>query len=91
VAFVSNSFVFLLIGMREARQDFFSALPVVLLAIALVTLSRAAAVYSAAHSFRARHAVFPPGISMFCAGVAFAVRWHWRSHLPFGQICRSAI
>ena len=46
VAFVSNSFVFLLIGMREAHQDFFSALPVLFLAIAFVTLGRAAAVYS---------------------------------------------
>lgn len=45
-AFASNSFVFLLIGMREAHQNFFSAWRVVLLAIALVTLGRAAAVYS---------------------------------------------
>lgn len=44
-AFASNSFVFLLIGMREAHQNFFSAWRVVLLAIALVTLGRAAAVY----------------------------------------------
>jgi CPA1 family monovalent cation:H+ antiporter len=46
VAFASNSFVFLLIGMREGHQDFYSALLVVSLAIVLVTLSRAAAVYS---------------------------------------------
>ena len=44
-AFASNSFVFLLIGMREAHQNFFSGWRVVLLAIALVTLGRAAAVY----------------------------------------------
>jgi CPA1 family monovalent cation:H+ antiporter len=44
-AFASNSFVFLLIGMREAHQNFFSDWRVVLLAIALVTLGRAGAVY----------------------------------------------
>jgi CPA1 family monovalent cation:H+ antiporter len=44
-AFVSNSFVFLLIGMREAHQDFRSAWRIVLLAITLVTIGRAAAVY----------------------------------------------
>jgi len=44
-AFASNSFVFLLIGMREAHQNFFSDWRVVLLAIALVMLGRAAAVY----------------------------------------------
>ncbi len=44
-AFASNSFVFLLIGMREAHQDFRSAWRIVLLAIALVTIGRAAAVY----------------------------------------------
>jgi CPA1 family monovalent cation:H+ antiporter len=46
IAFASNSFVFLLIGMREAHQNFYSAWRIVLLAIALVTLSRAAAVYA---------------------------------------------
>jgi monovalent cation:H+ antiporter, CPA1 family len=46
VAFASNSFVFLLIGMREAHEHFFSAWRIVLLAIVLVTLARAVAVYS---------------------------------------------
>ncbi len=46
IAFASNSFVFLLIGMREGHQHFYSALGIVFLAIALVTMSRAAAVYS---------------------------------------------
>jgi CPA1 family monovalent cation:H+ antiporter len=46
VAFTSNSFVFLLIGMREAHQNFFLAWRDVLLAIALVGLGRAVAVYS---------------------------------------------
>jgi CPA1 family monovalent cation:H+ antiporter len=51
IAFASNSFVFLLVGMREARQNFYSAWRVVLLAIALVTLSRAAAVYACCGAF----------------------------------------
>ncbi len=44
-AFVSNSLVFLLIGMREARQDFKGVWVVAALGVALVTLGRAAAVY----------------------------------------------
>ena len=44
-AFVANSFVFLLIGMREASQDFVSRWPSIAIAIAVVTLARAVAVY----------------------------------------------
>jgi CPA1 family monovalent cation:H+ antiporter len=44
-AFVANSFVFLLIGIREAHQTFLEELPVVGAAILLVTLARALAVY----------------------------------------------
>jgi CPA1 family monovalent cation:H+ antiporter len=44
-AFVANSMIFLLIGMREARQDFRAAWLPALVAIALVTLGRAFAVY----------------------------------------------
>jgi len=44
-AFVANSFVFLLIGVREAHQNFFSAWQSILIAILLVTLARAFAVY----------------------------------------------
>jgi CPA1 family monovalent cation:H+ antiporter len=44
-AFVSNSLVFLLIGMREAHQGFLAVWAPIALAIVLVTLGRAAAVY----------------------------------------------
>jgi CPA1 family monovalent cation:H+ antiporter len=44
-AFVANSFVFLLVGMREARQNFVAVWLAAMLAIALVTLGRAVAVY----------------------------------------------
>jgi CPA1 family monovalent cation:H+ antiporter len=44
-AFVANSLVFLLIGMREARQNFFTGWHGVLVAIVVVTLGRAVAVY----------------------------------------------
>jgi CPA1 family monovalent cation:H+ antiporter len=44
-AFVANSFVFLLIGMREAHQDFLVGWPSIFLSIAVVTAARAATVY----------------------------------------------
>jgi len=44
-AFVANSLVFLLIGMHEAHQDFAVIWLPAILAIALVTLSRALAIY----------------------------------------------
>jgi CPA1 family monovalent cation:H+ antiporter len=44
-AFVANSLIFLLIGMREARQHFGLVWLPAMIAIALVTLGRAAAVY----------------------------------------------
>jgi CPA1 family monovalent cation:H+ antiporter len=44
-AFVANSLIFLLIGMHIGMQDFRTVWPAALIAIALVTLGRAAAVY----------------------------------------------
>jgi monovalent cation:H+ antiporter, CPA1 family len=44
-AFVANSMVFLLIGMHETRQNFIAVWLPAVLAIALVTLGRAAAIY----------------------------------------------
>ena len=44
-AFVANSFVFLLIGMREASEHFFTQWPSVVLAIVLVLVARALSVY----------------------------------------------
>jgi monovalent cation:H+ antiporter, CPA1 family len=45
LAFVANSLIFLLIGAQEAQQHFKGLWAPVLLAIALVTLGRAAAIY----------------------------------------------
>jgi CPA1 family monovalent cation:H+ antiporter len=44
-AFVANSLVFLLIGMRETQENFRAVWPAAAAAIALVTLGRAAAIY----------------------------------------------
>jgi monovalent cation:H+ antiporter, CPA1 family len=44
-AFVANSLVFLLIGMREAHQNFLASWQVIVTAILLVTIARAIAVY----------------------------------------------
>ncbi|MEA5097880.1 MAG: sodium:proton antiporter [Burkholderiaceae bacterium] len=44
-AFLANSFVFLLIGMREAQQDFSNLWLPALIAIVLVTAGRAVAIY----------------------------------------------
>lgn len=44
-AFVANSLVFLLIGMREANQNFAAIWPAACTAIAVVTLGRAFAIY----------------------------------------------
>jgi len=52
-AFVANSLVFLLIGMRVAEQDFRAVWPPAVIAILLVTLGRAAAVYPSCALFAA--------------------------------------
>ncbi|HEY2013374.1 MAG TPA: sodium:proton antiporter [Bryobacteraceae bacterium] len=44
-AFVANSLIFLMIGMREAHQNFLAGWPSILLALLLVTMARAVAVY----------------------------------------------
>ncbi len=51
-AFVANSFVFLLIGIREAHQNFVAVWFPALIAILLVTLGRALAVYPCCAAFR---------------------------------------
>lgn len=44
-AFISNSLIFLLIGLREAQQDFGPVWLIAIIAIALVTLGRAVVIY----------------------------------------------
>ncbi len=51
-AFVANSLVFLLIGMHEARQNFLTGGASIALAILIVTLARAIAVYPCCAVFR---------------------------------------
>jgi CPA1 family monovalent cation:H+ antiporter len=51
VAFVANSLIFLLIGAQEAQQHFDDLWGAVLMAILLVTLGRAAAIYPLCASF----------------------------------------
>jgi CPA1 family monovalent cation:H+ antiporter len=53
IAFVANSLVFLLIGIHEAEQDFSSVARDIAIAIGLVTLGRALAVYPLAALFGA--------------------------------------
>ena len=45
MAFIANSIIFFLIGVREANQNFLSAISVVVIAVVVVTLGRALAIY----------------------------------------------
>jgi CPA1 family monovalent cation:H+ antiporter len=55
IAFVANSLIFLLIGFREAQQDFANVLLPITLAIVLVTIGRAAAIYPTSWLFSRSH------------------------------------
>jgi CPA1 family monovalent cation:H+ antiporter len=45
IAFIANSIIFFLIGVREANQNFLNSLSIVFIAILVVTLGRALAIY----------------------------------------------
>ncbi len=45
IAFIANSIIFFLIGVREANQNFLNSMGVVIVAILVVTLGRALAIY----------------------------------------------
>lgn len=45
IAFVANSLIFILIGIREAYQDFTNSIVPILIAVVVVLLGRAAAIY----------------------------------------------
>lgn len=45
MAFIANSIIFFLIGVREASQNLLSAIAVIIVAIIVVTIGRAAAIY----------------------------------------------
>ena len=65
-AFVSNSLIFLLIGMHEAHENFAAVRGVALIAIVLVTLGRAVAIYPCCSMFRVpmkqQHVLFWGGL-----------------------------
>jgi len=54
VAFVANSFIFLLIGVREAQQHFMDLWAAILIAIVLVMIGRAVAIYPTCQLFSGR-------------------------------------
>ena len=45
IAFIANSIIFFLIGVREANQNFLNSIGMVVIAILVVTVGRAAAIY----------------------------------------------
>ena len=53
MAFIANSIIFFLIGVREANQNFLNSIFVVIIAILVVTLGRAAAIYPLSMIFKA--------------------------------------
>ena len=88
VAFIANSLIFLLIGAQEAQQHFTGAMPV-LVAITLVTLGRAVAIYPVcllfAHSrlkvdLRDQHVLFWGGLR---GALALALALALPSDLPY--------
>ena len=86
-AFVANSLVFLLIGMHEARQNFATIWIPVALAIALVTLGRAVAIYPCCLLFvRSSLASGPSTSSSWygagCVGVALALALGLPAEVP---------
>ena len=89
-AFVANSLVFLLIGMHEAHQNFVAIWLPAVIAIALVTLGRAVAIYPCCLIFsrsslrvtmKHQHVLFWGGLRE---------RWRWLSPLDFLPKSRSA-
>jgi CPA1 family monovalent cation:H+ antiporter len=79
VAFIANSLIFILIGLQEAEQHFRGLWLPVLVAIALVTLGRAVAIYPLCAVFtRSRLKVETRHNTSFF-GAACAAPWRWPS------------
>ena len=91
VAFVANSLIFLLIGAQEAQQHFKGLWMPVLVAIGLVTLGRAAAIYPLCAIFlRTRFKVdIRHQHVLFWGGLRGALL-HWRCPCRCPKICRGA-
>jgi CPA1 family monovalent cation:H+ antiporter len=90
-AFLANSFIFLLIGMHEAERDFRPVWYAAAIAIAVVTLSRAATVYPCCLLFartrrrvppRHQHVLFWGGLR---GALALALALSLPENLPFRE------
>ncbi len=92
-AFVANSLIFLLIGMRVAMQDFRAVWVPAVIAILLVTLGRAAAVYPSCAFFAASHWRVPWKYQhlLFWGGLRGALALALALALPAGVPERDAI
>jgi NhaP-type Na+/H+ or K+/H+ antiporter len=82
-AFVANSLVFLLIGMHEAHQNFVAIWVPAGIAIALVTLGRAGAIYPCCLLFRVPRFASLGNINIFCSGAACEGQWRRLSPWDF--------
>jgi CPA1 family monovalent cation:H+ antiporter len=93
VAFVANSLIFLLIGIHEAKQDFFKDWRPAVIAIVLVTLSRAVAIYPIAFLFSRSDAKIsaPHQHIMFWGGLRGALSLALALGLPAGMPYREQI
>jgi monovalent cation:H+ antiporter, CPA1 family len=84
VAFVANSLIFLLIGAQEAQQHFTDLWVPVLVAIVLVTLGRAVAIYPLCALFARSRFVVDPAHQhvLFCGGLRGALALALALSLP---------
>jgi CPA1 family monovalent cation:H+ antiporter len=89
VAFLANSLVFILIGAQEAQQHFRGLWLPALVAIVLVTLGRAAAIYPLCAVFAGSRLKVESRHQHIFFGVAYGVPWRWLSHWPSLTICLS--
>jgi monovalent cation:H+ antiporter, CPA1 family len=77
VAFIANSLIFILIGAQEAEQHFSHLGWPLLVAIALVTLGRAVAIYPVCAVFVRQLVESRYSPSTYSFGADCGVRWHW--------------
>jgi len=63
-AFISNSLIFLLIGLREAKENYTNAWWPVIVVILVVTLGRAAAIYPLSLLFERSKLKNEPAVKM---------------------------
>lgn len=77
-AFIVNSLIFMLIGLQAAHFDFAALAAPIAIAIGVVLLGRAAAIYPLALASMPRRACgFRARTGTFFSGTACAARWRW--------------